>query len=290
MSSWSTHTSRSSRPPWLSAEGAWDGLAKDISASLVVPYYKPTPALLRHLSELDRALERSGATFELIAVSDGADRAWVREVLKLDLPRLVSLELEQNMGKGMALRQGFRLARYDWVGFIDSDGDIPASLLPYYLAQAATGRFDVAVASKAHPLSVNGSNLLRRLGSAAYQRVAAAAIPLGVKDTQTGLKLFRRQVLLELLEECEERRFAFDLELMALASARPSISIEELPVWIVSRNTTTLSPRGALRLAADTLRVARRFPRQRRLLSASFGKRPSRAQKILLNSASHPAE
>jgi hypothetical protein len=78
---------------------------------------------------------------------------------------------------------------------------------------------------------------------------------LPLHDTQTGIKLFRREVLLHVLPRLLIKRFAFDLELLACAH-RLGYHIVDAPVSVqYSRPETRVGWADAWAVGLDTLAV-----------------------------------
>ena len=71
------------------------------------------------------------------------------------------------------------------------------------------------IGSKFHPDSKVDYPPLRRVYSFFYYMLVRALFGLPVRDTQTGIKLFKRVVLERVLPRILVKRFAFDLELLA---------------------------------------------------------------------------
>jgi glycosyltransferase involved in cell wall biosynthesis len=94
---------------------------------------------------------------------------------------------------------------------------------------------------------------MRRLYSLMYQLLTRVLFGLRVRDTQTGIKLVRRDVLTEVLPRMVEKRFAFDLELLAVAHRLGFRQTAELPVRIGERFSSTISPPMVWRMLQDTL-------------------------------------
>ena len=121
--------------------------------------------------------------------------------------------------------------RGSYLGFIDGDGDIPAPVLGEFVSCIQNERPDFAIGSKRHPESVVVYPRLRRLYSWGYQVLTRMLFGLNVTDTQSGIKLARREIVTELLPILEEDGFTFDLELLAVARRR-GYTLVELPVEI----------------------------------------------------------
>jgi len=237
-----------------------------LDLTVVVPYYNPGPNLAGHVAQVIELLRDRGVSFEVIAVSDGSTDG--NDVGLTDLGTEVQVVyLPVNQGKGHALRVGLGLGRGSYLGFIDGDGDIPAPVLGEFVSCIQNERPDFAIGSKRHPESVVVYPRLRRLYSWGYQVLTRVLFGLNVTDTQSGIKLARREIVTELLPILEEDGFTFDLELLAVARRRGYTRVVELPVEIRERFSSTVSPMAAWDMLVDTvrltwrLRIAHRYDR-----------------------------
>ncbi len=234
-------------------DGAVELPPAEIDLSLVIPFYNPGHRLARHVQAVVDALRAERVTFEVIAVSDGSTDGSPASIAVIDEVRII--ELKENQGKGAALRVGLAQGRGRYLGFIDGDGDIPARQLSRFLAAIRAGEPDVVLGSKLHPGSDVIYPPLRRLYSSGYQRLTSLLFRLPTRDTQTGIKLIRRETLAAVLPRMVEKRFAFDLELLVVARQMGYRNFIELPVQIAERFTTTISPRAVWRTLLDTLAI-----------------------------------
>lgn len=234
----------------------------ELELTMVVPYYNPGPAVVRHVGELLQVLDAHGYDFEVLAVSDGCTDASDRLLAELAHPRLRLVGYPVNAGKGAAVRTGFAQGRGRWIGFIDADGDLPAHLVPTVLEAARGGGLDAAVGVKALGPVGADYGAVRGLCSHGYRTVVRSLFRLPVGDTQTGLKVFRRDVLSQVLPHCRENRFVFDLELLALLQRHRYRGIAQVPVEFRSRTTSTVGPAAVLTMLLDTVRVRGRLLRQ----------------------------
>lgn len=224
-----------------------------LDLSVVVPFYNPGSALRPTVKELVATLRSIGLGFEVICVSDGATDG-SEDTLHGESPDVVRVVRQPHAGKGQALRSGFAGATGRYVGFIDADGDLPPSQLSTFV-RFADGTADVVAGSKLQP----GSNIalppLRRVYSWAWQLLTFALFRLRVRDTQTGLKLIRREVLDEVLPRTKETGFAFDVELLVVARHLGHTKVVEVPVVILKRHRSTVSARTGLVMALDLFRI-----------------------------------
>ena len=185
--------------------------------TIVMPYYNPGDALGRNVGEVVAVLERTGLAFEVIAVSDGSTDGSGASLDALENgpehKHVRRIELARHTGKGEALRVGLTEGRGDYLGFIDADGDLPADLLGPFVEELRSGDVDMVLGSKRHLGSQVEYPLVRRLYSWGFQQLVRLLFDLDIRDTQTGIKVLRREVLEAVLPLMVEQRFAFDLEL-----------------------------------------------------------------------------
>src|ERR1022692_2484698 len=235
------------------SDGAVEFPPAEIDVSLVIPFYNPGHRLAAHVQAVVDALRTERVTFEVIAVSDGSTDGSPASIACIDQVRII--ELAENQGKGAALRVGLAQGKGRYLGFIDSDGDIPARQLSHFLAAIRSGDPDVVLGSKLHPDSYVVYPPLRRLYSSGYQQLNGLLFRLPARDTQTGVKFIRRETLAAVLPKMVEKRFAFDLELLVVARRMGYRSFVELPVQIAERFTSTISPRAVWRTLLDTFAI-----------------------------------
>ncbi|MGH9110003.1 MAG: glycosyltransferase [Acidimicrobiales bacterium] len=232
----------------------------DLDLTVVVPYFNPGDRVRETIDELVGTLATTGATFEVIAVSDGSTDGSEGSLSGLRPDVVRTVRLAENRGKGEALRAGFAMGRGRFLGFIDADGDLPPDQIAA-MADLASGTGDpdgppdVVLGSKRHPSSQVIYPPLRRLYSWLWQQLVFVLFDLRVRDTQTGMKLVRRQVIADALPRMVEKRFAFDLELLVVARGLGYRRFVEMPVRIRQRFGSTVSIRAAAGMLVDLLAI-----------------------------------
>jgi glycosyltransferase involved in cell wall biosynthesis len=182
--------------------------------SVVMPLYNEGPRILNNLRETAKVLRMLG-DFELIVVDDGSEDDSRVELERglAELPELRVLHLP-HMGKGEAQRQGTAQAQGEFVIYYDADLDLPPEQLLFFIALQRAKNADAVIGSKMHPDSTLDYPFIRRCYSLGYFVLVKVLFGLPVRDTQTGLKLVRRELLQKALERTHVKGFAFDLELL----------------------------------------------------------------------------
>jgi hypothetical protein len=246
----------------------WGQADPAVEMSVVVPFYNPGTALRTMVLGLVECLRAEGMGFEVIAVSDGSTDGSERSLDGIGAEVRVIVN-PVNEGKGAALHLGFGAARGAWVGFIDADGDIAPRHLVEYLRLARQGGNAGVYADKRHALSTSGATGFRKIVSLMYSTFVTLLFFMGVRDTQTGCKIFRRDVLRRLLPALRERRFAFDLEFFVAAKAAGVSDLVAAPVRLEPRVAgSTVTVRSILRTVRDTLAVFARLHLRRQYTAA----------------------
>lgn len=239
--------------------------------TIVTPYWNPGQNLGRNIGEVLDALEKIDLEFEVIAVSDGTTDGSGATIDALHRGREVRrVDLAHHAGKGEALRVGLTEGRGRYLGFIDADGDLPAELLGNFVSEIRSGSVDVVLGSKRHPNSIVAYNPVRRLYSWGFQQLVKLLFDLNVRDTQTGIKVLRREVAEAVLPMTIEQRYCFDLELLVLARDAGFDRFVELPVKIERRFGSTISLKAVAGILVDTFavwwrwRVSKHYPTEAR--------------------------
>lgn len=207
---------------------------------------------------------------ELLFVDDGShdDTAEVteKELAEAGLNATV-LRLEQNLGKGAAVRAGVLASIGSAVAFADADLSAGIPDIVRCFAAIEDGPAHVVLATREHEdsLIVERQPLLRQLGGKTFNLILRALRLTQFRDTQCGLKAFRREVALELFEDLRIEGFAFDVEILFRAQ-QLGCTIREIPVlWRHVEESRVRTVADSCRMARDALlmRIATSTKRRR---------------------------
>jgi len=176
-------------------------------------------------------------------------------------PNIRVVGYDTNKGKGYAIRFGMAESKGDIVGFIDAGMDLNPNGLFMLLEHFEWYNADIIVGSKRHPVSKVFYPWQRKVLSMGYQLLVLTLFGLKVRDTQVGMKFFKREVLEEILPRLLVKAFAFDVEILAVANYLKYSRIYEAPVEIKLRfgGTSTVTSQKFLRtvlaMLTDTLAI-----------------------------------
>jgi glycosyltransferase involved in cell wall biosynthesis len=226
--------------------------------SILMPAFNESENIDRNLREVVDTFTRFADEFEVILIDDGSsdDTYLYAGRVSREFPGVVRVvRYDVNAGKGNALVAGASYVRGEYVVFLDADMDLHPSQLPVFFEIMERRNADAVVGSKWHPQSQVTYPPIRRVYSFGYFAITRMLFGLPLRDTQTGLKLFRTSLIRDVIPRVLSKRFAYDVELLAVAHRR-GYRIVDAPVHLEYQRTL-----GRLRLNAvwrtflDTLAI-----------------------------------
>lgn len=235
-----------------------DSYGKIKLVSVIAPSFKQEGTIVRDLQRINEVLDKLRYPTELICVVDGkVDRTFEKaSKFAKKYHNIKVIGYNTNKGKGYAIRYGMAESRGEIIGFIDAGMDINPNGLSMLLEHFEWYDADIIVGSKRHPVSKVDYPWQRKILSIGYQLLTFILFGLKVRDTQVGMKFFRREVLERVLPRLLVKTFAFDIEILAVASYLGYKRIFEAPIDITLRfgGTSTITSQKFLRIVLAMLR------------------------------------
>lgn len=198
--------------------------------SIIIPAYRQAKTIVRDIRRIQKALTQIRYPYEIIVVVDGYGDGTYRTIKKARISHVQSLVYMKNQGKGHAVRIGMSAATGDYIAFIDSGMEIDPNGISMILEHMEWYNADIIVGSKRHPASVVKYPTQRKILSLGYQMIVLFLFHLSVRDTQAGIKIFKRKVLKKILPRLLVKKYAFDLEMLAVARRLGFRRIYEAPI------------------------------------------------------------
>lgn len=226
--------------------------------SLIMPAYNEGERIYNNLYTALAQVEPLAEQVELIVVNDGSrDNTW-QEICRAaaEEDRIVPVNCPQNEGKGNALRVGTAKARGAYIAFCDSDLDLAPTQLDRFIEILQRENADAVIGSKMHPDSHVDYPLVRRIYSWGYYILLRVLFRLNTRDTQTGLKLFKAETIRPVMRMVLVKRYAFDIEVLALIHSRGG-KIASAPIDLVFQRIANgrINWNDIFRMIWDTLAV-----------------------------------
>lgn len=200
--------------------------------SLVIPSYKQEKKIVSDIKYLSKTLSKLPYDYEIVVVIDGMVDQTYQNLKKANLKKIKIIKYTKNQGKGFAVKKGMLNARGDVIGFLDAGRDINPRALSIALDLMELHNADIVLGSKLHPDSEVNYPPIRHIISFGYRTIIKILFDLNVKDTQVGLKLFKRKVARNVFRRIIIKRFAFDVEVLAVAQLLGYDKIYESPITL----------------------------------------------------------
>lgn len=231
-------------------------LEKLKNVSIVIPVYNQEKNVTKALEGISRVFDQAFVDYELVVVNDGSTDSTLQLLQKESESnqKLRIVSYTPNKGKGFAVKSGVLESHGNIIIFIDGDLDISPEMILDYAKELDS--YDLVIASKFHPLSKVQAPLSRRFLSRAFNLFVRMAVGIKARDTQSGLKAGNGEVLRTIFKVMLVKRFAFDVELLTVASIL-NLRTKELPIKIDLNRGFKL--REILKMFVDVLAISYRY-------------------------------
>ena len=201
--------------------------------SVIIPAHRKEKTIQKNVRHIYEALLETRYEFEIITVVDGTSLdATFSEAKKFRRENVSVVGYERNRGKGYAIRYGMARAKGEFIAFIDAGMEIEPNGISMILEHMQWYNADIIVGSKRHPASKVKFPFIRQIYSYGYHFIVRILFRLNVRDTQSGLKVYKRKVLEDVLPRLVVKEFAFDVELLVVANHLGYRRIYEAPIEV----------------------------------------------------------
>jgi len=231
------------------------------SVAIVIPCYNEESRLWDTIREVALFCQRAAFSCQVVLVDDGSKDA-TRDIIEQVAQAhsfILPVLFPCNRGKGAALAQGVQATTSDAVVFFDADLAYPLVLVETALQELQAGA-DVVIGARdldASSMAVSRPSLMRRISHNAFSAMVDHYLHLGIPDTQCGFKAFSGPVARALFASLTVERFAFDVELLAVARLW-GLKIRRIPVKAIQREGSSV------RLFRDSIEMWRALAMIRR--------------------------
>jgi dolichyl-phosphate beta-glucosyltransferase len=225
--------------------------------SVIIPAYNEAKRLPLTLIDVDKHLSEQEYSYEIIVVNDGSKDA-TAEIVRRFQPLVENLKLvdiEQNQGKGAAVRRGMLAAKGNWRVFMDADNSTSIvefnKMNPYF-----DDGYEIVIGSR----SVRGSkmnppqNIIKRLAGKLGNLFIQVLLLRGIWDTQCGFKCFSEEAAKRIFPLTKINRWGSDVETLALAK-KLGYQIKEMPVYWVNDRRSHVGLSSYFQVLVETVKV-----------------------------------
>lgn len=163
--------------------------------SVVVPVRNEEDNIAPLIAEIRTALD-GVVDYEIIYVNDGSTDATPQRLAEIrkSCPRLRIIRHEKSCGQSTAVRSGVKAASGDWIATLDGDGQNDPADIPKLIAALEPG-VELVGGNRRH---ARRDTWIKRISSVIANGVRSRMLKDSTPDTGCGLKLFSREVFLDL--------------------------------------------------------------------------------------------
>lgn len=178
--------------------------------SIIIPCYNEEKNIERFPKELLDVMDKSGRSYEVIAIDDGStkDDTWgALKKLADKYPQFKALKHSRNYGMGAAYQNGFDESKGEYVVTFSSDLEIPANFIEDVAKKLDEGNDLVNTYRDGRWKESLKGSIIRRVPSEIANQMIESISGVKVKDTGSGLKGFRRFIIQNLRIYGDMHRF-----------------------------------------------------------------------------------
>lgn len=212
--------------------------------SLIIPAYKQERTIEKDLHRVKKTLDNLKRPYEIIVVVDGKilDKTF-SNAKHIKSSKVSIVGYANNRGKGYAVRFGMVRAKGNIIAFLDAGMDLDPESLVTLLQIMENKKADIVIGSKLHPLSKISYPIQRRILSWGYRTFVRIFFGLSIRDTQVGIKFFKRKVLTDVLPLLLVKQYAFDIEILAVSHHLGYTNIQEAPITLTFNKWSSITSR-----------------------------------------------
>lgn len=206
--------------------------------TLLIPAYNEEAIILKTLDAAYSFLSPKGYKWEILVVDDGSSDKTAELVKKHKGGNTKLITLSKNQGKGAALRKGILASGGDFIIFSDADLSVDLANIDSFLKELKLHSVVIGSRrSKGAEIAVHQPWLRENMGRF-FTFITKLVTGVGVSDFTCGFKGFRASAARKVFKLSRIKRWAYDAEILFLASKKFGFSIKEMPIKWTNREAT----------------------------------------------------
>ena len=213
------------------------------SIDIVLPVYNESKNLEKRFVRLHDFLSKQIAQDWVITIAENGSKDNTLQISKslqkkYKRCRVISIE---EPGKGQALKNAWLTSNSDIYGYMDSDLSTDIEILPQFINKIVNENYDFVIASRLIKGSkVIGRSLKREIISRTYSKIFRTILSVNFYDAQCGFKFAKQEAILKIIDDCKDKEWFFDTEILYKAE-KNNLSICEVPVTWVDDNDSSVN-------------------------------------------------
>jgi glycosyltransferase AglD len=210
-----------------------------VKVSVVLPAYNEVDYLQSAVDKTIENLITFTDSFEVIIAEDGSTDGTAERAAGLaqKITGVRHIHREQRLGRGTALNNAFKQSNGQVLVYMDLDLATDLKYLKPLVEAITVEGYDFSTGSRMLPESRAERTFSRSLSSKTYNFLVRHMLGSNLRDHQCGFKAFKREPLMEIMDQVEATHWFWDTEIMVRANRR-GFKIKEIAVeWKSGKGT-----------------------------------------------------
>jgi glycosyltransferase involved in cell wall biosynthesis len=210
-----------------------------VQISVVLPAYNEVNYLQPATEKTIQTLKQFTKSYEIIIAEDGSTDGTAEKAKEITEknPNVKYIHRDQRLGRGTALNNAFKLSSGQVLVYMDLDLATDLKYLKPLVEAITVEGFDFSTGSRMLAESKAERTISRSISSKTYNFLVRHMLGSKLRDHQCGFKAFKREPLMELLNEVKATHWFWDTEIMVRAH-RHGFKIKEIAVeWKSGKDT-----------------------------------------------------
>ena len=200
------------------------------SISIVIPALNEKDGIVSTIQKIPKErLTQMGYTVQILIVDNGSSDGTG------DLARKAGADVvvEQKRGYGSAFKCGFSNAKGNIIATSDADGTYPVECIPDFVTILESEELDFITTNRFNSLDNNAMSTRNRTGNLILNSVENILFNLKLKDSQSGMWVFKKDILNKLVLKSDTAAFSQELKIEACHFAQ--LKCKEVPIKYLPR-------------------------------------------------------
>jgi len=204
-----------------------------MNLSIVIPAYNEERRILPVLEDYYLFFrEKLKDDFEIIIIPNNCSDSTV-EIVKnfcYNKEEVSFFEIKGYSGKGGAVMKGFELAEGDLIGFVDADKSTSPNEFFKLYSNIKNNHGIIGSRKIGGAKIIPKRSFSRKFSSFCFSFIVKILFNFKYKDTQCGVKIFKKEVAKYFAKNLKEKGWIFDINLLHLAKKK-NMKIKEFPIF-----------------------------------------------------------
>ncbi|MCJ2512233.1 MAG: glycosyltransferase family 2 protein [Candidatus Thermoplasmatota archaeon] len=192
-----------------------------VKLTVVIPTMNEADSIGKVIVDVQKHL--SETEYEILVVDTDSTDGTV-EIAEERGARVVN---EPRRGYGRAYKTGFERAKGDYVATLDADCTYPAGRIPDFVRILDSGEADFIIGDRLSNLSPEAMTLMHRIGNRILNVTMRLLFRVKVKDSQSGMWVFKRELLDSLNVVSDGMPFSEEIKIEAMTKG---FRVKQIPI------------------------------------------------------------